>query len=220
MLYIGLGDGGSAGDPDGNGQRLDTLLGKILRIDVDRRPGGRPFAIPPDNPFAGRADARPAIWVYGLRNPWRFSFDRATGDLWIGDVGQNEWEEVDRLPAGRAAGANLGWDAFEGRHPFEGPLNGSPAVPPVAEYPHALGCSVTGGFVSRGGAVPALRGRYVYADYCTGRVWSMRAGPSPGDVREITGRLGVRLGEVTSFGEDAQGRIYVVANQRLYRFTG
>jgi glucose/arabinose dehydrogenase len=217
-LYIGLGDGGSAGDPQGNGQRLDTLLGKILRIDVDARPRGRPFAIPADNPFVGRRGTRPAIYVLGLRNPWRFSFDRANGDLWIGDVGQNAWEEVDRLPAGSIAGANLGWNAFEGTHPFGGPLGVGPAVQPVAQYPHSTGCSVTGGFVYRGSAVPALTGRYVYADYCSGRVWTMRAGPSPGDVRDITRLLGARVGQVTSFGEDARGELYLVAGARVYRF--
>jgi glucose/arabinose dehydrogenase len=216
-LYIGLGDGGSAGDPEGNGQRLDTLLGKILRIDVDARPGGRPFGIPPDNPFVGRKGARPAIYVLGLRNPWRFSFDRASGDLWIGDVGQNAWEEVDWLPAGHIAGANLGWNAFEGTHPFGGAVSFGPPVQPVAQYPHSLGCSVTGGLVYRGSAVPALVGRYVYADNCSGRVWTMRAG-NPGDVRQITRLLGVRLSQVTSFGEDARGELYLVAGARVYRF--
>src|SRR5205085_5422676 len=138
--YVGLGDGGSESDPQGNGQRLDTLLGNILRIDVDSHPGGRSYAIPPDNPFVGRRGARPEIYLLGLRNPWRFSFDPGTGDLWIGDVGQNAWEEVDRLPAAQMAGANLGWSAYEGTHPYRGALSVQPAVPPVAQYPHTLGC--------------------------------------------------------------------------------
>jgi len=218
-LYIGLGDGGSEGDPLRTGQRLDTLLGKILRVDVDTS-GGRPYTIPRDNPFVGRAGARPTIYVLGVRNPWRFSFDPANGDLWIGDVGQNRWEEVDRLPAGHIAGANLGWSVDEGTHAYNGGTPSvQPLVPPVAEYPHTDGCSVTGGFVSRGGAVPALRGRYVYSDWCSGRVWTMRAGPNPGDVREITSQLGVRLSQVTSFGEDARGRLYVTAGPTVYRFA-
>jgi glucose/arabinose dehydrogenase len=220
MLYIGTGDGGSGGDPLGSGQSLDTLLGKILRIDVNRRSGGTPYAIPPDNPFVGRAGARPEIYVYGLRNPWRFSFDRQRRDLWIGDVGQGSWEEIDYRPAGRIAGSNFGWNAFEGRHPYPGgnAANGR-TIAPVAEYSHAKGISVTGGYVYRGTAVPGLRGRYVFADYGSGRVWTMRAGPRPGPAREITGTLGTQLGTVTSFGEDSAGELYVIANQSLYRFT-
>ncbi len=220
MLYIATGDGGSGGDPEGNGQDTGSLLGKILRIDVDRRPGGRAYGIPAGNPFA-RGGGRPEVYAYGLRNPWRFSFDRARGDLWIGDVGQNAVEEIDYRPRGAAPGANFGWNAFEGRSAFPGggPLRGSRHVPPVAQYDHGAGCSVTGGYVSRGTRVPGLRGRYVYADFCSGRVWSMRAGPRPGGVREETGRLGVSLSNVTSFGEGANGDLYLIANGSLYRFT-
>lgn len=218
MLYVGLGDGGSGGDPENRAQDLGTLLGKILRIDPNPAGGGG-YAVPASNPFVRTAGARGEIWAYGLRNPWRFSFDRANGDLWIGDVGQNAVEEIDRAPAGRG-GLNFGWNAFEGPRRFGGALRpGSRATPPVASYTHAKGQSVTGGYVYRGRTVPALRGRYVYADFGSGRVWSMRAGPRPGGVREETGRLGVKLGGVTSFGEDSAGELYVIANQNLYRFT-
>lgn len=217
MLYAGFGDGGSAGDPLNSGQRTDTLLGKILRVDVDATSGRRPYGIPSGNPFAP-GGGRPEIFHWGLRNPWRFSFDRTTGDLWIGDVGQNAVEEVDFRPAG-APGANFGWNAFEGTRVFGGRARG-PTVPPVAQYSHAKGCSVTGGVVHRGSKVPSLRGRYVYSDWCTGRTWSMRAGPRPGDVREITGRLSRSLAGVTSFGEGAAGEVYATAGDAVYRFSG
>jgi glucose/arabinose dehydrogenase len=220
MLYVGTGDGGSGGDPHNNGQRLDTLLGKILRIDVDHRAGRRPYAIPRGNPFAGRPGARPEIWAYGLRNPWRFSFDRSRGDLWIGDVGQNAVEEIDFVAAGAGAGANFGWRAFEGSAPYaSGGPGYSATVAPVAEYDHSRGFSVTGGYVYRGQSAPALRGRYVYADYGSGRLWTLRAGPTPGDLREHTGALNVKLSGVTSFGEDARGELYVIANGALFRFV-
>jgi glucose/arabinose dehydrogenase len=219
-LYVATGDGGSGGDPHGNGQRTDTLLGKILRIDVDSRTGGRPYGIPRDNPFAS-GGGRPEIYSYGLRNPWRFSFDRARGDIWIGDVGQGAFEEIDYRPRGGARGANFGWSAYEGRSPFAGAgaVRGRSPVAPVAQYDHGKGCSVTGGYVSRGTRVPALRGRYLFADYCSGRVWSMRAGPNPGGLREDTGRLGVSLSNVSSFGEGLRGDLYVIANGTLYRFA-
>jgi glucose/arabinose dehydrogenase len=220
LLYIGTGDGGSGGDPFGNGQRLNTLLGKLLRIDVDRSSGGRPYGIPSDNPYQGPGQ-RPEIYSYGLRNPWRFSFDRTRGDLWIGDVGQGAFEEVDYRPQGTGRGVNFGWNAFEGRsrYPGGGPVRGNRPVAPVAQYGHSAGCSITGGYVYRGRAVPALRGRYVYADYCSGRVWSMAAGPTPGRVREETAGLGARLGQVTSFGESLNGELYVIAGGTLYRFA-
>ena len=143
-LYIGLGDGGSEGDPNGNGQSLTTLLAKMLRI-APETSGAVPYTIPPDNPFVGKANVRPEIWAYGLRNPWRYSFDRATGDLWIGDVGQNTWEEIDLQPAGSPGGENYGWNRLEGTHPYEGDAPPG-AVPPVDEYPHTGGgCAVTGG---------------------------------------------------------------------------
>ena len=221
MLYIALGDGGSGDDPQNNAQNTNSLLGKLLRIDVDGRTGGRPYGIPSGNPFAN-GDGRPEIYAYGLRNPWRFSFDRARGDLWIGDVGQGAVEEIDYRPRDAGAGTNFGWRAFEGRsvhiggaQALEGPER---QTPPVAQYTHAQGCSVTGGYVYRGTKVPALRGRYVYADFCSGTVWSMRAGPNPGDVRRET-RLGARLSNVTSFGESLNGDVYVIAGGSLYRFV-
>ncbi|HWH14340.1 MAG TPA: PQQ-dependent sugar dehydrogenase [Miltoncostaeaceae bacterium] len=215
-LYIGLGDGGGGGDPLRAGQDLSTFLGKILRIDVD---GRRPYAVPGDNPFRGVSGARGEIWHYGLRNPWRFSFDRGTGDMWIGDVGQNALEEISRAPAGRG-GLNFGWNAFEGRRRFGGTLRpGSRHTPPVTQYGRDRGVSVTGGYVYRGPAVPALRGRYLFADYGTGRVWSIRAGARPGGLREETGRLGVRLGNITSFGEGAGGELYVLSGDGLYRLA-
>jgi glucose/arabinose dehydrogenase len=220
FLYIGTGDGGSGGDPLGNGQNTGTLLGKILRIDVDTRSDGRPYGIPAGNPYRS-GGGRPEIYAYGLRNPWRFSFDRQRGDLWIGDVGQGAIEEIDYRAKDTGAGANFGWNAFEGRSQFSGggSLRGGPHVSPVAQYSHSDGCSVTGGYVYRGNRVPALRGRYVYADYCSGRLWTMRAGPSPGGVREDTGRLAVKLANVTSFGQGSAGELYVIANGSLYRFA-
>ena len=217
-LYIGSGDGGSGGDPKGHGQRLNTLLGKILRIDVDGRDAGLPYAIPPDNPFVSRAGARGEIFAYGLRNPWRFSFDRTRGDLWIGDVGQNAVEEIDFLAAG-SSGANFGWNPFEGSQRFsDSPVNGT-ATPPVAEYSHDVGCSVTGGYVYRGEAISELRGQYLYADFCTGALFRQPAGPTPGAARRVT-ELNVQLSGVTSFGEDAAGELYVTqADGTIYRLA-
>jgi glucose/arabinose dehydrogenase len=170
-LYIGLGDGGSGGDPQGNGQRTTTLLGKILRIDVD---SGDPYAIPAGNPFAGGQEGKPEIWALGLRNPWRFSFDHTTGDLFIGDVGQNLWEEIDYLPKDTPGGANFGWNYREGANPFKGdPPAGLALVEPIAQYKHPEGCSVTGGYVYRGAQLPEFSGIYLYGDYCTGRVWGL-----------------------------------------------
>lgn len=206
MLYIALGDGGSGGDPQGNGQSLGTLLGKILRIDA-RASGGAAYTIPPGNPFAGRRGARPEIWAYGLRNPWRLSFDAATGDMWIGDVGQNAWEEVDVAPAGSRAGANYGWNRLEGTHTFSGsPPAG--AVPPVYEYPTSSGCAVTGGFVYRGAGSPAMRGVYVFGDFCNGRIQGL--------VRTSEGRadhadLGAKVDQLSSFGVDADGELYALS---------
>lgn len=217
-LFIGLGDGGSAQDPLDSGQNRDVLLGKILRIDVDARTGSLPYGIPSDNPFAG-GGGRPEIWLWGLRNPWRFSFDRVRGDMWIGDVGQNRMEEVDFVPAGSPGGQNFGWRAREGRLPGFGAAAG-PTVPPVFQYSHAKGCSVTGGFVYRGARVSSLKGRYVVADYCSGRAWTLRAGPSPGGAREITGALSRSLQQITSFGEDAAGELYATVGSRVYRFAG
>ncbi len=219
-LYVGTGDGVNDGDSPGNGQNTDTLLGKILRVDVDGRTDGLPYGIPSDNPYAS-GGGRPEIYSYGLRNPWRFSFDRARGDIWIGDVGEADLEEVNYRPKGRARGVNFGWNAFEGRSSFKGAgaVRGATPVGPVAQYSHRVGCSITGGYVYRGTRAKALVGRYVYADYCSGRVWSMRAGPKPGGVREETGRLGVTLSGVASFGEGLGGDLYVLANGSLYRFV-
>ncbi|MDX6555500.1 MAG: hypothetical protein QOD86_1695 [Miltoncostaeaceae bacterium] len=216
MLYIGLGDGGSAGDPNGNGQNLGTLLAKILRIDVDRRADGNNYAIPASNPFVGRAGARPEIWAYGLRNPWRFSFDRRRGDLWIGDVGQNTLEEIDFRRAGRG-GANFGWSAFEGTRRYEGgQVPNGPVVRPVAQYTRKVGNSVTGGYVYRGTEIPALRGHYVYGDWVSGAVFAMRAAPNIGKPQRVPG---VTLPGLTSFGEGARGELYATADGVVYRFT-
>ncbi len=218
MLYIGMGDGGSGGDPQGNGQRLDTLLGKMLRIDVN---GPQPYGIPADNPFVKTTGAKPEIWAYGLRNPWRFSFDRVTGDLWTGDVGQDAWEEIDHVRAGKA-GVNYGWNTREGRHPFQGGRTARGRITdPVADYAHgSAGCSVTGGFVYRGASVPSLRGRYVYGDYCSGRIWTLPATGPAGVPREITGQLGVKVTGLSTFGEDAAGELYLAMNDSggIYRF--
>jgi glucose/arabinose dehydrogenase len=175
MLYIGMGDGGSGGDPQGNGQRLDTLLGKVLRIDVKDADAtaAAPYAIPPDNPYAGVADAMPEIWLSGLRNPWRFRFDEATGDLWIGDVGQAAWEEVDVIRAG-SGGENLGWNTMEGTHCYAAdPCAKAGLTLPVAEYDHDAGCSIVGGVVARASTVPAIQDRYLFSDYCSGTFWTI-----------------------------------------------
>ena len=171
MLYVALGDGGSAGDPQRNGQDLGTLLGAILRIDVTQAGDGAPYAIPDDNPFVGQSGARGEIWAYGLRNPWRFSFDSETGDLWTGDVGQNALEEVDVV----RRGGNYGWNVMEGSRCFRSSsCTADDFEPPVAEYGRDLGCSITGGYVYRGQRLPELRGVYLYADYCSGRIWGLR----------------------------------------------
>lgn len=213
-LYLGLGDGGNAGDPQGNGQSLDTLLGKLLRIDVD---AGSPYAIPPDNPYA-RDGGLPEIWAYGLRNPWRFSFDRQNGDLYIGDVGQGEWEEVDFLPAGSAGGTNFGWNYREGAHPFQGtPPTGLALADPVAEYPHNPDYSITGGYVYRGASLPAWQGVYVYGDYASGRVWGLLRGP---DGKWQNRLLFETRTNITSFGEDEAGELYLVDHKgHVYRLS-
>jgi glucose/arabinose dehydrogenase len=197
-LYAGLGDGGSQGDPNGNGQNTDVLLGKILRIDVD---SAEPYAVPSDNPFGNE------VWAYGLRNPWRLSFDRTTGDLYIGDVGQGQWEEIDFIPAGSPGGANFGWDHREGAHDYEG---GGPEgmIDPVAEYSHPEGgCSVTGGYVYRG-SMPEWNGIYVYGDYCTGMIWGLIQ--ADGDWQnQLLFDVDVTI---TSFGQDDAGEIYLLSD--------
>jgi glucose/arabinose dehydrogenase len=219
-LYIGLGDGGSADDegaghaPGGNGQSLGTLLGKILRIDPTPS-GSSAYTVPADNPFVGRNGANPEIWSYGLRNPWRFSFDADTGDLWIGDVGQNAWEEVDFAPAtkGRDAGHgdNFGWNRLEGTHENRGSPPAT-AVAPVHELAHDDGaCSVTGGFVYRGTRIAALTGKYVFTDYCAGELMTLT--PSGGGKFRAQ-RLGINVGAVSSFGQAANRDLYVLSQSR------
>jgi glucose/arabinose dehydrogenase len=187
-LYVSTGDGGGGGDPLGSGRDLGTLLAKILRLDVDvDADADPPYAIPPDNPFVAREGARPEIWLTGLRNPFRIRFDPGTGDLWIGDVGQNAWEEVDLAPSG-AGGLDFGWNVLEATHCFPAdPCDGTGLTPPVVEYGRAQGCVVTGGAVYRGPAQPTLAGWYVFADYCSGRFWAVDAEEAAAAVAE--GRL-------------------------------
>ena len=208
FLYIALGDGGSGGDPMCNAQSLNTLLGKILRIDVDSPPApGLNYAIPPTNPFVNQA-ARGEIWHYGLRNPFRFSFDSTTGDMWIGDVGQDRFEEVDRL-ASAQGGVNLGWNLREGTHPFSSacPQTGSTLTDPIFYYDHSQGDqAVIGGFVYRGARAPALVGAYVFGDFISGRVWSLtQSGQTP--VRTLL--LNTAADDLSSFGQDRMGELYV-----------
>jgi glucose/arabinose dehydrogenase len=214
MLYVGMGDGGSGGDPHGNGQDRGTLLGKLLRIDVDR---GEPYAIPRDNPFgAGRRGGRPEIWAWGLRNPWRFAFDRETGLLYIADVGQSRWEEI-HVAAASQPGFNYGWNIMEGAHCYRSrTCDRSGLVMPAHEYDHSQGCSITGGFVYRGRGVPGLVGHYVYSDYCNGWIRSFRY--VDGVAREHRDWDVSGIGNVTSFGEDGRGEMYVLStNGRVYR---
>jgi hypothetical protein len=208
-LLIALGDGGSGGDPQNNGQRLDTLLGKIVRIDVD---AGSPYGIPADNPLLGRPGARGEIWAYGLRNPFKIAFDRPSGDLYIGDVGQNRIEEIDVGTAARRGGENYGWRLTEGTQCFN-PASGcdrAGQTPPVYEYTHSEGCSVTGGVVYRGCRVPALAGTYFFGDFCSGLVRSFRlASGQATELRDWTASTrGVN--SPSSFGLDAAGELYIV----------
>ena len=213
-LYIALGDGGSRGDPHGNGQDLTTLLGSILRIDVRAVESEGAYAVPSDNPFVGRAGTRPEIWAYGLRNPWRFSFDRATGDLWTADVGQNRFEEVDVI----RPGLNYGWNVMEGEECFvRSDCDRTGLEMPVVEYGREGGCSVTGGYVYRGSRLPSLYGAYVYGDYCSGRIWALRH-----DGDEVIEHLQIADSSlrIPSFGEDADGDLYVLSfDGTIYRFA-
>ena len=218
-LYVGFGDGGSGSDPFRNGQNRSVLLGKLLRLDVDN---GFPYAIPPDNPFVHEPGARPEVWAYGLRNPWRYSFDRATGDLYIADVGQKEFEEVDFQRAG-VSGQNYGWNVTEGRHcyPRDKRCDASPFVQPIGEYDHSLGCAITGGHVYRGPSFPQLNGIYFFGDYCSGRIWGLRGSASggPGDWRQQ--QLLQSSLQISSFGEDEAGELYLtnISDGGLYRLV-
>jgi glucose/arabinose dehydrogenase len=213
-LYIGRGDGGSRGDPQNRAQDRHEWLGKILRIDVDR---GRPYAVPPDNPFVA-GGGRPEVFAYGIRNPWRFSFDRETGMLWLADVGQHKWEEVDLV----VAGGNYGWRVMEGSHCYNPEQDCSPdgLIFPIAEYGHEQGrCSITGGYVYRGRAVPALRGTYLFGDYCSGELFALSASANrkTSTAPRVLRHTGARI---SSFGEDEAGEVYVVDHKGgLYRLT-
>jgi len=212
FLYIGLGDGGSGGDPQNNGQRLDTLFGKVLRINVD---GAQPYAIPSDNPFVGTTGARGEVWAYGLRNPWRFSFDPCNNRLFLADVGQNAWEEVDLIQRG----GNYGWRIMEGPVCFNPPSGCSTTglQMPIGSYDHGQGCSVTGGYVYRGTASPILIGRYLFADYCSGRLWELReTGPNVWAMRQLA-QTGLTI---SSFGEGEDRELYIVHHAgSIYRVT-
>jgi glucose/arabinose dehydrogenase len=208
-LYVGMGDGGGGGDPDGNGQDPLQLLGKMLRLDVD---AGTPYGIPADNPYVGQAGRRPEIWAMGMRNPWRFSWDRAANLLYVADVGQNRLEEVDVAPAGQG-GLNYGWNTMEGDDCYEpsSGCNRNGLLLPAVTYTHDDGCSVTGGFVYRGQDIPALRGHYLYADYCEGWIRSFRYENGRATDARTWDTL-QNVGNISSFGEDARGELYVLAH--------
>lgn len=217
-LYIGMGDGGAANDPYGNGQNTKALLGKILRIDPGAPSAGRTYGIPADNPFADGSAGAPEIWAVGVRNPWRFSIDATTGDMWIGDVGQRDWEEVDRIPAGHN-GADLGWNRREGTHSFQGGDRQPDDLEPVYDYPHGdAGCSITGGVVHRGERVPTLQGVYVYSDFCSGTISAL--------VLDATGAakvrdLGVHVDQPAAFVDSPRGDLLVVSRAGdVFRITG
>lgn len=219
FLYIANGDGGAGNDPNNRAQSLDTFLGKILRIDVSPEKG---YRIPPGNPFIGKSGAKPEIWAYGVRNPWRNSFDRETGDFWMADVGQNHWEEINFMPAGKGAGANYGWRPREGAvaTPAKGVGGKAPAgaIEPVHVYRHGSGetegLSVTGGYIYRGKAIPELRGRYIFADYQNPRIWSFK--PENGkatDFKDHTRQLQpekARINLISTFAEDNDGELFII----------
>jgi glucose/arabinose dehydrogenase len=237
-LYIGTGDGGGGGDPRGNGQNRATLLGKLLRIDVSQptaSPGDHqtylpciakeestptssaPYRIPPDNPFVNDPNARPEIWAYGLRNPWRFTFDRQTADLWIADVGQGQYEEIDWQPASSSGGENYGWNVMEGSHCYNAATceqNG--LVLPVAEYDHGQGCSVTGGFTYRGSDYPAFQGIYFYADFCSGKIWGLQNNAGWQSDELLSSGM-----NISSFGEAENGELYLadMTGGGIYQMT-
>ena len=212
-LYIGSGDGGGRGDPMANSQNKGTLLGAILRIEINNGPGNVSYFVPDDNPYVGVSGARREIWAHGLRNPWRFSFDRVTGILWVGDVGQNDWEEVNIVKKG----LNYGWNRLEGSYCFSSRTNceSSRFEPPVLEYDHSDGCSITGGIVYRGTETPSLTGAYIYGDYCSGKIWGLRY-----DGESITDHALLVDSDlrVSSFGEDLIGNLYVLSHTKgIYR---
>lgn len=216
-LYIGLGDGGSGNDPFGNAQNLNVLLGSILRIDVDSKTGDKEYGIPADNPFVNQKNAQPEIYAYGFRNMWRFSFDRETGKLWCADVGQNLWEEINIVEKG----GNYGWNLKEATKQFGSKTLGSTTVAdPIWEYDHGIGKSITGGFVYRGSKVPALKGKYLYADYVSGKLWALTYNPATGDVTNEA--IESDKLPVITFGEDEAGEVYfcVVSptGRGIYRF--
>jgi glucose/arabinose dehydrogenase len=219
-LYVALGDGGSANDPHDNAQNLKTLLGKVLRLDVDRKEGGKPYAIPRDNPFVKRKDARPEIWCYGLRNVWRMAFDRQTDKLWAADVGQNLWEEIDIL----TVGGNYGWNRREGLHPFGAKGTGprKDMIEPIWEYHHDIGKSMTGGLVYRGQRLKELQGAYVYGDYVTAKIWALRYDEAK---KRVVANRPIRDPNlpIMSFGEDEKGEIYFLTysltGKGIYRFV-
>jgi glucose/arabinose dehydrogenase len=204
FLYMALGDGGEWGDPRGNGQNTSTLLGNLLRLDVD---SSDLYAVPASNPFAGDSSKRNEIWVYGMRNPWRFSFDRLTGDLYIADVGQANWEELDFLPAGQQAGANMGWNTVEGPACYDAEsCDRSGFVEPIVTYDHSRGCAIVGGYVYRGTQLPRLAGSYFFADFCQGTIWSLMQRNGEWAQNEVYhGDIWV-----SSFGEDVNGELYVL----------
>jgi glucose/arabinose dehydrogenase len=222
-LYVGMGDGGAANDPEGNGQKMDTLLGKILRIDVDHKDSGKPYAVPKYNPFVDADGARPEIWALGIRNVWRIAFDRATGKLWAGEVGQNTWEEVMLIERG----GNYEWNIREGFHKFtefKGPKAPPPAktygkmIPPIFEYHHDIGKSITGGNVYRGKAVPELVGKYLFADYISGQVYVLTYDEAAGKTTAVH-EIGMKQQPVFSFGEDEAGETYFMTTEgKLFRF--
>lgn len=214
LLYIGLGDGGSGGDPEMRAQNPDTLLGKMLRIVVQNQ---ELYAIPSDNPYQG-GGGRAEIWAIGLRNPWRYSFDRLTGDLWIADVGQGIWEEINFTPANPKPGLNYGWNYREGTHTFKGEApESTDLIDPIYEYDHSMGCSVTGGYVYRGEELPEWFGVYVFADFCTGKVWGLLPGDEGNWISSELFSTGVNI---SSFGEDVFGEIYMIShNGTLYQLS-
>ena len=215
FLYISLGDGGSGGDPEGNGQNLTTLLGSILRIDVGTLDSLGTYSVPSGNPFTNSSNSKSEIWAYGLRNPWRFSFDSATGDLWVGDVGQKGYEEINLV----TRGSNYGWNVMEGFHCFtdsDGSCDQIGLVSPVTEYDRGGGCSVTGGYVYRGSRLPELSGAYVYGDYCTGKIWALRH-----DGAQITEQVQIMDSSLTisSFAQSPSGEIFILSfDEKIYRF--